>query len=77
MTAYLLAFLSAALATWEAVQTRREFRSGYAKFDFWWTYPKLEAVRSEDAIGFWLIVLAKVVASGILLYFASSLVRSA
>ena len=77
MSAYLLAFLVAALATWEVFQTQREVRNGYAKFDFWWTYPKFEAVRSEDSFGFWLIVLSKVVASGLLLYFASNLVRSA
>ncbi len=75
--AFVLAFALAALALWIAFKTLCEFRNGLAKFNFWWTSPKLEAVRADDSFGFWLIILSKFVVSAIMLFFASSLVRAA
>ena len=48
-----------AFALYVAATSARDFRSGIATFKFKWTYPKLEAEKSADRIGFWILSFAK------------------
>ena len=75
--AYVDASVLTVLAVWIALNTQRDFARGVARFDFWWTYPKLEASQSDEQFGFWLIVLSKVGIAGAVLFFAANLVRTA
>ncbi len=65
----------AAAAIWIAVQTVLQSRNGLIKLDFWGTYPKLAAAKSETS-GFWLIAVMRLLIVVAMLYFSYELVRA-
>jgi hypothetical protein len=67
MIGILFGALLIAFAAYVGFYSVREFRAGIAKFNFKWTYPRLETSRFDEPVPFWLLTLAKlliVVASG-------------
>ena len=60
-------------ALWIVAQTIRQFRDGLARFEFWQVYPKFQASRLDDALGFWLISLSRLVLAGVLIFFVAIL----
>jgi hypothetical protein len=58
------------VAAWLLFKASVDYREGWARLDYWWTYPKLDAERSGDPLGFWLLLAGEIVTALALGYFA-------
>ena len=62
------------LAGYQAIRMTAEFTAGIVALKFKWTYPKLEAGRTDDPVGFWLLISVKLMIVVALAYVGGSMV---